>query len=220
MTPERNIFKFGQFVFDLDARQLTRAGSKVHLSPKAFELLSMLLTNRPRALSKADLQARLWPETFVSETNLPGLVKEIRRALNDDARRAAVLRTVHGYGYAFAPEAEVQTSNVNHGIDATFWIVGDRQIRLPQGEAILGRDPEATVWFDYPGVSRRHARITVSSDGAVVEDLGSTNGTSVRGENISRPTALHDGDEVQLGPLRLTFRIRRTAASTEIYRSG
>ena len=219
MRPQRTIFKFGAFTFDVDTRQLIREGRDIHLSPKAFELLSILLTNRPRAVSKADLHSQLWPNVYVSETNLAGLVKEIRRALGEDARQPGIVRTVHRYGYAFAAAVTVPPGTAERVTDGqTFWIVGDRQIRLPEGESILGRDPDASVWFDYPGVSRRHARLTVTPDAVVVEDLGSTNGTRVRGERINGPTALRDGDEIQLGPVRLTLRVRRTAASTEIHR--
>ena len=62
--------RFGPFVHDLDTRQLTRDGRAIHLSPKAFELLTTLAEERPKVLSKAVLQERLWPGTFVAEANL------------------------------------------------------------------------------------------------------------------------------------------------------
>src|SRR5260370_8880521 len=93
--------RFGEFTLDADTRQVLRADREIHLSPKAFELLHVLVEHRPRALSKAALQERLWPDTFVSEANLPNLVSEIRGALGDVARRGRFVRTVHGYGYAF-----------------------------------------------------------------------------------------------------------------------
>jgi DNA-binding winged helix-turn-helix (wHTH) protein len=220
MGSPRNIVRFGEFAFDADTRQLLKGDNEIHLSPKAFELLLILVNNRPRAVSKADLQTELWPETFVSEANLPGLVKEIRRALHDDPRRPHVVRTLHGYGYAFAASEEGGPAEPVTGRreDVMFWLVADRQIRLAQGETILGRDPDATVWFDRPGVSRLHARITVTAEEARLEDLGSTNGTYLRGEKIDGPAALRDGDEIRLGPVTVTFRIRRAAASTEIFR--
>lgn len=93
---------FGDCVFDSDARTLTRAGEPVRLSGKAFQLLELLLTERPRAVEKTELFAKLWPETFVSEANLASLVKEIRAAIGDDARAARFVRTVHRFGYAFS----------------------------------------------------------------------------------------------------------------------
>ena len=75
------VYRFGDFTLDGDTRQLLSKNSEVHLSPKAFELLSMLVANRGRAVPKAELQEHLWPSTFVEETNLASLVVEIRRAL-------------------------------------------------------------------------------------------------------------------------------------------
>ena len=65
--------RFGGFVLDFDTRQLTQDGREVHLAPKAFELLAALVLDRPKVLSKADLQERLWPDTFVAEANLSNL---------------------------------------------------------------------------------------------------------------------------------------------------
>ncbi len=91
---------FGEFVLDLDARELRRGAEPVRLSPKAFQLLEILVTNRPKALSKADLQDRLWPDTFVVEKNLANLVSEIRQLLGDSPS-SGFIRTVPRYGYAF-----------------------------------------------------------------------------------------------------------------------
>ena len=63
---------------------------------------------------------------------------------------------------------------------------------------VLGRDPSATVCLDAPEVSRRHARIRASSEGFVLEDLGSRNGTYLNGRPIDQPTILADGDTVVL----------------------
>src|SRR6476660_5365864 len=94
-------YKFGEFVLDSDTRELLRDGSPLHLSPKAFQLIEELVRNAPRAMSKADLQDLLWPNTFVVEANLQHLVGEIRSALDDDPRRPRFVRTVRGFGYAF-----------------------------------------------------------------------------------------------------------------------
>ena len=97
--------RFGPFTLDLESRQLISAGREIHLEPKAFELLSALVLERPKALSKGDLQERLWPGTFVAEANLSNLVAEIRAALGDPARAPKFVRTAHGFGYAFCGEA-------------------------------------------------------------------------------------------------------------------
>src|SRR6185369_16717703 len=67
---------FDGLTFDLDTRQIWVGGSEVRLSPKAFDLLALLIERRPRAVSKDDISRHLWPGTFVSESSLPSLVSE------------------------------------------------------------------------------------------------------------------------------------------------
>ena len=105
---------FGDFVLDLDARELVRAGTPVSLSPKAFQLLGLLVECHPRALSKTELQDRLWPGTFVVEKNLTNLVSEIREALGDSSANPRFIRTVHRFGYAF--RATPSTDSGDHDI--------------------------------------------------------------------------------------------------------
>ena len=93
--------RYGTFVLDPETRELLRDGHRVSLSPKAFDLLSILVAHRPKAISKSDLQERLWPATFVVEKNLANLVSEIRDAIGDDPSRPRFIRTVHRFGYAF-----------------------------------------------------------------------------------------------------------------------
>ena len=98
---------FGDFVLDLDSRELRRAEEPLKLSPKALQLLEILATNRPKALSKAELQDRLWPGTFVVEKNLANLVKEIRETLGDNPSDQRFIRTVPRYGYAFREQPPI-----------------------------------------------------------------------------------------------------------------
>ena len=92
---------FGDFVLDLDSRELRRGGEPLKLSPKALQLLEILATSCPKALSKAELQDRLWPGTFVGEKNLANLVNEIRETLGDTPADQRFIRTVSRYGYGF-----------------------------------------------------------------------------------------------------------------------
>jgi DNA-binding winged helix-turn-helix (wHTH) protein len=97
---EVSAVSFRDFVLDLDTRELRRGGDSVSLSPKAYQLLEVLVVNRPKALSKSVLQERLWPDTFVLEKNLVNLVAEVREALGDDATHPRFVRTVQRFGYA------------------------------------------------------------------------------------------------------------------------
>jgi len=207
---------FGDCVWDGATRELLRAGESVHLSPKAFQLLSILLEERPKAISKQDLQDRIWPETFVSEVNLPTLVTEVRDAVGDDARDPRFIRTVHGYGYAFHADAVSLVGRPS--LQSRFVckiLLGSEEIVLEEGENFIGRSEDSRVWINALGVSRRHARIVVEGGEAVLEDLGSKNGTYRQDRRIERPEELADGDEIRIGPARMTFRRFSTGASTE-----
>ncbi len=101
------IVRFANFTFDARRRQVLRDdGAVIHLTPKAFDLLGVLLDSSPRVVSKAELHERVWSGTFVSDATLAGLVKELRRALGDPASDTPLIRTSHGVGYAFSGALE------------------------------------------------------------------------------------------------------------------
>jgi DNA-binding winged helix-turn-helix (wHTH) protein len=212
--------RFGDCRLDLPARRLFRGSREVHASPKAFELLKVLIEARPRALPKAELLERVWPGVFVSDASLARTVTQLRTEVGDPARRPRIIRTVHGYGYAFVADVVEDSPAVSAApakSGACFLVLGRRRFRLSDGEHILGRDPDVSVWLDSSKVSRQHARFIVSAGRATIEDLGSKNGTSVRGKPIQvhTPVALEPGDQIQTGPFRLIFRTITEAGSTE-----
>ena len=206
--------RFGEHTLDWNSRQLFRRGSPVHLPPKGLDLLKLLIDERPRALSKAELHERLWPSTFVSDGTLTSLVAELRGAIGD-RRRAGFVRTVHRFGYSFAGEAtELDGSPPHNG--PSCWLIWDAgRTVLREGENILGRDRGLAAWFASIDVSRHHARISLSGGEAVLEDLQSRNGTFVRGDRITGPRRLIDGDQIGLGSVLVTFRAAPADASTE-----
>jgi DNA-binding winged helix-turn-helix (wHTH) protein len=209
--------RFGDCVFDSDRRELRKENRKVPLTPKVFQLLEVLIAERPKALSKATLHERLWPETFVADANLANLVADLRDALGDDAKHPRIIRTVQRFGYAFEAEAapdEDREERSPSGASVYRLIWGDREISLSEGENILGRDRDAVVWIDVYSVSRHHARITIAGEDATLEDLGSKNGTFLRGESVTEACALKDGDEIRIGTVTLTLR-RFVGASTQ-----
>ena len=209
-------YRFTKFLVDTGTRQLFGDGQERHLSPKAFELLLILLQDRARALPKAELQERLWPSTFVGETNLATLVAEIRRALEDSPQDSRYLRTVHRFGYRFvADTVEVPPSGAAEGDGRMYLTLGDRRFNLAAGTFVIGRAPEAAIQIDSGGVSRLHARILVSGREARIEDLGSKNGTFVDGRPVDAPLILNDGAEVRVGPVALTFRVAPPVDATE-----
>ena len=199
--------RFGEWLYDSGVRELIRGEQAIRLSPKAFELLGALLAARPQVLSKAELHDRLWPKTFVSEATLAGLIKELRAALEDDAREPRFVRTAHGYGYAFcADAAEAPRGPAPGSKQRCHRLIWDeREIALQEGENVLGRTQDAVAWIASSTVSRRHARILIDADGATLEDLGSKNGTRLQGVKIDKPSRLASGDEISIGSVRMTF---------------
>jgi DNA-binding winged helix-turn-helix (wHTH) protein len=212
---------FSPFTLDLDTRLLTRGTREIHLAPKAFELLTALALDRPKVLSKAALQQRLWPDSFVAEANLSNLIAEIREALGDRGRRPTWIRTAHRVGYAFCGQAVVLTgiSDVAAGQPNCWLEWGDRRFPLRNGEHIIGRDLDVEVRLDASTVSRRHAKLVVTAEGTVLEDFGSKNGTRRGGERVTSPLRLVDGDAIEIGSLLLTFHIRGGLGSTETRQS-
>ncbi|MGH9202411.1 MAG: FHA domain-containing protein [Vicinamibacterales bacterium] len=208
--------RVGELVFDGDARQLLRGRDEVHLSPKAFELLKLLIEHRPRALSKDELHQHLWPGTYVTEGNLATLVGEVREALGDTARQPRFVRTAHRFGYAFCGEVtEIADSKPTTDSTSFCWLVRDgKRLPLRPGENVIGRDPEGGIPIDSATVSRRHARIVITGTEAVLEDLGSKNGTFVGKESVSNPMRLKDGDEVRTGSVVFRFRMTSPRGST------
>lgn len=208
---------FGDCVLDSNTRELSVRGKSVHLSPKAFRFLELLLERRPEALSKAEIHERLWPGTFVSDGALASLLVEVRSAIGDSARESRLVRTVHRFGYAFSGTAQDLQKDVSAAVSQKweyrlFW--AKREISLTPGENLLGRDEDAAVWIDDPLVSRRHARIVIDETGAVLEDLGSKNGTRLRGRRIESPSKLADKDLITVGPASMIFRVFRRTGST------
>lgn len=209
--------RFGEFTLDTESRQLRQGDAEHHLSPKAFELLRLLIENRPRALSKAELHERLWPSTFVSDATLTSLVAEVRTALGEKAAAGDFVRTVHRFGYAFKGDATtVAESRQPAAGRPRSWVIWESgQVALPDGEHLLGRDADVTVWLESPTVSRHHARIRVTGLDATIEDLESKNGTYLRGERLQAPAPLADGDEIRLGSVLVKFRSEATVGSTQ-----
>ncbi len=206
-TTDRNTghVTFGTCVVDFAARRLARDGRDVHLTPKAFELLKILIEHAPKALTKAELLELLWPNTFVSDDALARLVSDVRVTIGDNARQPTVIRTIHGFGYAFAAEVMTGAQQLRRTPCKLTW--AGHEFLLDEGENIIGRDPDVAVPINASVVSRRHACVKVVDGRAQVEDLNSKNGTFVGRERIGAPRPLADGDVITVGDHELLFRI-------------
>jgi DNA-binding winged helix-turn-helix (wHTH) protein len=206
--------RFGAFEFDAVTRRLWREGVVIHLSPKAFDLLALLVEAAPRVIGKRELHAKLWPGGVVADATLVALVKQLRRSLGDRDRQAPLIRTVHRVGYAL--ELALVRRERAASSPAKCWLMaGQRRLPLLTGENIVGRDAGAQVRLDDPEVSRRHARIAVSGTGTLIENLGSKNGTFLDGQRLAaEPVALRDGSRISFGSVLVMYRESRDGMPT------
>jgi DNA-binding winged helix-turn-helix (wHTH) protein len=209
--------RFGSFVVDSDTRELLSGKAPVPLSPKAFQLLLLLVEQRPRALSKTELYDSLWPNAFVVDANLVNLMAEVRTALGDNPREPRFIRTVHRFGYAFCAKATEEPASEALPSGATpfctlTWRGG--KATLADGTYVIGRESGVSIRIPSDSVSRKHLQIRVADDTATIEDLGSKNGTFLRDERITRPTSLTDGDTFIAGSVRIKFQVIVPTRST------
>jgi DNA-binding winged helix-turn-helix (wHTH) protein len=211
--------RFDEYELDSETRLLLKGGNPVPLTPKAFQLLELLVRKRPAIVSKTDILRALWPETYVSEGNVSNLVSEIRETLEDLARQPRYVRTAHGAGYAFCGTAvECGTAGPPreiHGPTICALVGESGTFPFAEGAHLVGRDEDCDLILSSPVVSRHHARISVSRDDTVIEDLKSRNGTFVGGQRLTAPVSLHDDDQVSFGNLVFYFRMLDPSKTTD-----
>jgi DNA-binding winged helix-turn-helix (wHTH) protein len=211
---------FDDCIVDLASRQLWRAGTSLALEPKIFELLEVLIQRRPAVVKNEELDELLWPKVYVARTSLTRLVSELRAVLGDTPRDSKIIRTVYKTGYAFGAEVVVldgAPGAASNGpvLPVLFSLVwNDRTLPLPDGDYTIGRGDECQVIVDAGTVSRCHAKISVRGNTASIEDLSSTNGTSVNGMRITSVTTVQQRAEIALGTAKVVLRKRDPAMET------
>jgi len=206
-------FAFRNCILDLAARELSRGGEILPLEPKMYQLLEVLIQRRPGVVKNEELDEILWPNVYVARTSLTRLISELRSALGDEPRDSHIIRTVYKVGYAFCASVTASAPAASSGgVLSLIW--NGRQMPLTDGEHIAGRAAECSIVIDATTVSRQHARITVLSGAATIEDLNSTNCTHVNGTQICVPTAIVDGNEISLGSEVVLVRMPNPSALT------
>ena len=98
------LYRFGEFTLDPGAFRLARGTADVPLTPKAFELLVLLVRERQRGLTKQELLDTVWRETAVTENTLTQRIREIREALDDSPQEPRYIRTIARVGYQFVAD--------------------------------------------------------------------------------------------------------------------
>jgi DNA-binding winged helix-turn-helix (wHTH) protein len=207
-------YRFGGFLYDPVRRELSKDGVETPLTHKSRELLLLFLNNPGRLLTREEIVETVWPDVAVTDDALRFQVAELRKAFGPKGKE--FVRTIRREGYrweaAVRPAADrrlrpAEDETPSRPRTRFRLVLGTREVQLLDGENVIGRDPDGALWIDHPSVSRRHARILVAAGKAMLEDLGSKNGTYRNRKRIERRSPLSDGDEVRVGPETMVFRM-------------
>jgi DNA-binding winged helix-turn-helix (wHTH) protein len=110
-APAADLISFGPFRLRPAYRNLEKAGSPIHLSARAFDILIVLVERAGEVVSKKKLMARVWPDVTVDEGNLRFHISALRRALEEGQSGDRYVTTIAGRGYCFV--APISRSNAN-----------------------------------------------------------------------------------------------------------
>lgn len=190
---------FGDFLLDSAEHQLLAGDVPVHLTGKAFQLLVLLVAERPKVVLKKEIYDTLWPNVYVQEANIKNLVAELRAALGDEGED--IIRTERGAGYAFAAEVRDELALQMRFV----LVVNGASFPLREGRNVIGRDQAAQIRLDSAAVSRRHAVVLITGEDAILQDLGSRNGTHLNGEKLEAARPLRAGDEIRIAQFAIRF---------------
>src|SRR5262249_9963903 len=110
-----SLYEFHEFRFDPENHLLSSGGSPVPLTPKAFEILHVLVQNGGRLTTKEELMRRVWPDSFVEEANLTVNISALRKVLGDNAEGRQCIATVPKKGYRFVAAIRAVQSDTPAG---------------------------------------------------------------------------------------------------------
>jgi len=198
----REPFRLGEWTVEPELGRISRGDEVVQLRPRAMEVLVTLADLEGRLASKQHLIDTVWRTEFVSDNALTHVVTELRTELGDDVESPSYIETIPRRGYrVIAPVTVIEAGRPGSQPESPLFRLEeeDREYPLVEGENLIGRAPDAEVRIDSPEVSRRHARIVVEGATATLEDLGSKNGTYLRGRRLDEPARLADADAIWIG---------------------
>jgi DNA-binding winged helix-turn-helix (wHTH) protein/tetratricopeptide (TPR) repeat protein len=112
------IYEFGPYRLNLALLRLTREGERISLSPKAAEILALLITRAGQVVEKDFLLKEVWPDTFVEESNLAQNIFLLRKALGDEREGPKYIETVTRRGYRFIASVRIHAADETEGEDA------------------------------------------------------------------------------------------------------
>src|ERR1051326_7619686 len=166
---EQSAYAFDSYLVDARERQLLRGGEHVHLTPKEFETLLVLVRNRGRVLTKDELLKEIWPDTFVEEANLANNISVLREALGGGGKDNPYIKTVARRGYRFvAPVRELTGGEAARGFDGAGATLIEKHtlasIRIEQEEHEAEPDAAQVVTTDAAQAVATGASAVVATD--------------------------------------------------------
>ena len=109
---QKRFFEFGPFCIDATERVLLREGKPVTLPPKLFDTLLALVEHNGHIVEENELMERVWPDTFVEESNLVSNVSLLRKKLGDAEDGVPYIQTVPRRGYRFVAEVNERLADI------------------------------------------------------------------------------------------------------------
>lgn len=183
--PNKKTYRFGDFLVDNDQKLLLCSGIPTSVTPKVFETLLVLVEHSGRLVSKEELMSRVWPDSFVEESNLTFNIQQLRKCLGDDARNPRFIETVSRRGYRFIAPVEAQEVNL-------------ASPHTPAANPVAA--PSRLTTEDHNSQSRRHRRRLLTLAFAIVVVLGVT---AVVLWKVSKTKNKNLGELVAVLPLRI-----------------
>jgi Tol biopolymer transport system component/DNA-binding winged helix-turn-helix (wHTH) protein len=110
LLKEKHLYSFGEFTLNVEDHTLSRNGENIPVTPKMFDLLLVLVQNPQRVLRKEFLLQSVWPDSFVEEGNITFNIRQLRKAMNDDAQAPRYIETIPRRGYRFLMPVESFTT--------------------------------------------------------------------------------------------------------------
>jgi DNA-binding winged helix-turn-helix (wHTH) protein len=213
-------FRLGDWIVQPGLCRISHGGQTVHLRPKVMEVLVCLAGSAGKLVTRQALIDTVWAREFISDSALARAVFELRRGLGDDGPSPRYVETIAKRGYRLTAPVTPgsEPDEIAAALSPFVVVVGEREVRLCEGENVVGRGADARVRLDSSAASRCHARIVVSGNTATIEDMGSKNGTEVDGRSIAAPTILTDRAVIWIGNVAVTFRVAATDGSTRTAR--
>jgi TolB-like protein/DNA-binding winged helix-turn-helix (wHTH) protein len=155
----QSIYRFGEFELIPSERAFGRNGTPISISPKAFEVLTYLVTNPGRVVTKDELLKAVWPDSFVEESNLTQHISWLRKALAD---RSNYIVTVPGRGYQFTATVETESPAEQPGAKQPVGILVHR-VRERTQVVIDESSPTPMPPLESVTTSSQHALLDFSS---------------------------------------------------------